>query len=51
MKLKVMEKEQTITSIQKQIEDLKRRAETGGRPMVASNDRRIILLCKKPEKV
>lgn len=33
MKLKVMEKEQTITSIQKQIEDLKRRAEQGSQQL------------------
>ena len=33
MKLKVMEKEQTITSMQKQIEDLKRRAEQGSQQL------------------
>ncbi len=33
MRLKVMEKEQTITSMQKQIEDLKRRAEQGSQQL------------------
>ncbi len=33
LKLKVMEKEQTITSMQKQIEDLKRRAEQGSQQL------------------
>ncbi|MBI5632680.1 MAG: DUF2130 domain-containing protein [Nitrospirae bacterium] len=33
MKFKVMEKEQTITSMQKQIEDLKRRAEQGSQQL------------------
>ena len=33
MKLKVMEKEQTITSMQKQIEELKRRAEQGSQQL------------------
>jgi len=33
MKLKVMEKEQTITSMQKQIEDLKRKAEQGSQQL------------------
>jgi hypothetical protein len=33
MKLKVMEKEQTITSMQRQIEDLKRRAEQGSQQL------------------
>jgi len=33
MKLKVMEKEQTISSMQKQIEDLKRRAEQGSQQL------------------
>jgi len=33
MKLRVMEKEQTITSMQKQIEDLKRRAEQGSQQL------------------
>ena len=33
LKYKVMEKEQTITSMQKQIEDLKRRAEQGSQQL------------------
>ena len=33
MKLKVMEKDQTITAMQKQIEDLKRRAEQGSQQL------------------
>ena len=33
MKLKVMEKDQTITAMQRQIEDLKRRAEQGSQQL------------------
>ena len=37
LKLKVMEKDQTITAMQKQIEDLRRRAEQGSQPGVLVN--------------